>query len=51
VFLEKVRDMHGIAVIARSFRELDAALRREGYSDEDCPLFERGGIADGNDNG
>jgi hypothetical protein len=43
-FMEKVRDMHGIAVVARSFRELDAALRREGYSDEDCPLFEGGGI-------
>jgi hypothetical protein len=47
VFLKKVRDMHGIAVVARSFRELDAALRREGYADEGGPLFEGGGIANG----
>ena len=38
-FLEKVRGMKGMAVVVRSFRELDAALRREGYAD-DGPLFE-----------
>jgi hypothetical protein len=43
-FMEKVRGMNGIAVVARSFRELDAALRREGYADEGGPLFEGGGI-------
>ena len=37
-FLEKVRGMKGVAVVVRSFRELDAALRREGYAD-DGPLF------------
>jgi len=38
-FLEKVRDMKGVAVVVRSFRELDVTLRREGYAD-DGPLFE-----------
>ena len=37
-FLEKVRGLGGVAVVVRSFRELDAALRREGYAD-DGPLF------------
>jgi hypothetical protein len=37
-FMEKVRGLGGVAVVARSFRELDAALRREGYADEG-PLF------------
>jgi hypothetical protein len=40
-FLEKVRGLGGVAIVARSFRELDAALRREGYAD-DGPLFEKG---------
>jgi hypothetical protein len=39
-FLEKIRGLGGIAVVARSFRELDIALRHEGYAD-DGPLFER----------
>ena len=38
-FLEKVRGLGGVAIVARSFRELDTALRREGYAD-DGPLFE-----------
>ncbi|WP_461251287.1 VRR-NUC domain-containing protein [Treponema sp. R8-4-B8] len=37
-FLEKVRSMGGVAVIARSIRELDTALRNEGYAN-DGPLF------------
>ena len=38
-FLEKVRGLGGVAIVARSFRELDTALRREGYADDE-PLFE-----------
>jgi len=38
-FLEKVRGLGGMALVVRGWRELDAALRREGYSD-DGPLFE-----------
>jgi hypothetical protein len=38
-FMEKVRGLGGLAVVVRSFRELDAAFQREGYSD-DGPLFE-----------
>jgi len=37
-FLEKIRGLGGMAVVVRSFRELDAALRHEGYAD-DGPLF------------
>jgi hypothetical protein len=37
-FIEKVRGLGGVAVVACSFRELDAALRHEGYADEG-PLF------------
>jgi hypothetical protein len=38
-FLEDVRSLGGAAIVTRSFRELDAALRREGYADAG-PLFE-----------
>ena len=38
-FLEKVRGLGGVAIVARSFRELDKALRAEGYAD-DGPLFD-----------
>jgi hypothetical protein len=38
-FLEKISGMGGVAVVARSFCELDATLRREGYAD-DGPLFQ-----------
>ena len=40
-FLEKVRGLGGVAIVARSFQELDTALRREGYAD-DGPLFSTG---------
>jgi len=33
-FLEKVRGLGGVAVLARSLYELDNALRREGYADD-----------------
>jgi len=38
-FLEKVRGLGGVAILARSFQELDTTLRSEGYAD-DGPLFE-----------
>jgi hypothetical protein len=38
-FLETIRGLGGLTVVVRSFRELDGALRREGYAD-DGPLFE-----------
>ncbi|MDR0496749.1 MAG: VRR-NUC domain-containing protein [Treponema sp.] len=38
-FLEKVRGAGGMAVVVKSWRELDELLRREGYAD-DGPLFE-----------
>lgn len=37
-FLEKIRGLGGLALVVKSMRELDAALRREGYID-DGPLF------------
>jgi hypothetical protein len=43
-FLEKIQGMGGIAVVARGWKELDTALRREGYSD-DGPLFEENNAA------
>jgi len=38
-FLDKIRGLGGIALVVRGWRELDIALRREGYAD-DGPLFE-----------
>jgi len=38
-FLETVRGLGGLAVVVKSWKELDAVLRREGYAD-DGPLFE-----------
>ena len=38
-FLETVRGLGGVTVIARSFGELDTELRREGYAD-DGPFFD-----------
>ena len=38
-FLERIRGLGGVAIVARSDRELDAALRGEGYI-IDGPLFE-----------
>jgi len=38
-FLNKVRGLGGVAIAARSFQELDEALREAGYALEDMPLF------------
>ncbi len=38
-FLEKIRGYGGLAIVARSFRELDEALREAGYAMKDMPLF------------
>jgi len=38
-FLEKIRGFGGLAVVARSFKELDKALREAGYAMKDMPLF------------
>jgi hypothetical protein len=40
-FLETIRGLGGVAVVVKSRRELDEALRREGYAD-DGPLFGKG---------
>jgi hypothetical protein len=37
-FLERVRALGGITILARSFRDIDNALRQNGYID-DGPLF------------
>jgi len=42
-FLDKVRFLGGVAIVARSFQELDEALREAGYALEDIPLFNEGG--------
>ena len=42
-FLDKVRGFGGVAIIVRSFQELDEALRKAGYALEDMPLFNEGG--------
>ena len=39
-FLERIRSLGGLAIVARSFVDIDEALRREGYAD-DGPLFQR----------
>ena len=38
-FLEKVRGLGGLAVVARSWRDLEAALREAGHA-SDGPLFD-----------
>jgi hypothetical protein len=43
-FLEKIRGMGGLAIVARSFRELDEALREAGYASEGMELFTRGKV-------
>jgi hypothetical protein len=40
-FLEDVRNLGGLAVVVKSWRELDNALRAGGYI-SDGPLFEEG---------
>jgi hypothetical protein len=42
-FLAEIRGLGGLAVMVKSWQELDAVLRREGYAAEDMPLFEGGG--------
>jgi hypothetical protein len=37
-FLERIRGLGGIAIVARGFRDIDETLRRGGYVD-DGPLF------------
>ena len=37
-FLEHIRSLGGLAIVARSFQDIDEALRQEGYAD-DGPLF------------
>jgi hypothetical protein len=38
-FIEKVRGLGGVAILARSMRELDEALCANGYTFSDMPLF------------
>jgi hypothetical protein len=38
-FLENIRGFGGLAIVARSSRELDEALREAGYAMKDMPLF------------
>ena len=39
-FLERIQGLGGVTIVARSFMELDEALRKAGYAAEDMPLFE-----------
>ena len=38
-FLDRIRGLGGVAIVAHSFQELDTVLRREGYGADDGPLF------------
>ena len=42
-FIEKVRGLGGVAILARSLRELDEALCANGYTFNDMALFNEGG--------
>ena len=42
-FIEKVRGLGGVAILARSLRELDEALCANGYTFNDMALFNKGG--------
>ena len=42
-FLEKVRGLGGVGIVARSGRELDEALCANGYTFNDMALFNEGG--------
>ena len=42
-FIEKIRSLGGVAILARSLRELDEALCANGYTLEDMPLFYNSG--------
>jgi hypothetical protein len=39
-FLAEIRELGGLALVIRDWRELDAALRGAGYAANDMPLFE-----------
>jgi len=41
-FLEKVRGLGGVAILARSLRELDEKLRANGYALDAMELFNEG---------
>ena len=43
-FLDKIRGLGGMALVTRGWRELDAALRREGYAVDGMELFNEGGM-------
>jgi hypothetical protein len=43
-FLTEIRELGGLAVMVRDWRELDAELRGAGYTLEDMALFKRNGI-------
>jgi hypothetical protein len=38
-FLETIRGLGGLPLVVRSWKELDAELRKAGYAAEDIPLF------------
>jgi hypothetical protein len=40
LFLADVRDLGGLAMCVKGWRELDEALREAGYAMKDMPLFE-----------
>jgi hypothetical protein len=40
IFLEKIRGLGGVAVVVKSWKELDQALLEAGYAMKDMPLFE-----------
>jgi hypothetical protein len=40
-FLNEIERLGGLAIVARSFQEVDLALRRAGYVNDE-PLFNRG---------
>jgi hypothetical protein len=41
-FLENIRDLGGLSMMVRGWRELDAILRNGGYAMDDMTLFEEG---------
>ncbi|MDR0447265.1 MAG: VRR-NUC domain-containing protein [Treponema sp.] len=45
-FLETVRSLGGLALVVKGWRELDTALKNEGYTD-DGPLFKNALSYDG----
>jgi hypothetical protein len=44
-FLADIRGLGGIAIVARSYRDIEEAVRESGYSGiTDGPLFDKGDI-------